>query len=291
MDANPHPAWHPRGLWEIHQVIRRCRGSKRPNIQIFWGRPPGRSAPPAERWAVFPSSFNPPTLAHAEILRWALKEGEFDRALLLLDIHHADKETQDGLLEDRALMKKIAFSREPGLSLGVCSHGRFLDKLEALDGLLPGASTWTFLIGADTFTRILDPRFYEEPRGDLGTLFSRAIFIVFQRGGGAGLRAGIRNWTQRGARILEVALSEEVQAIASTRIRQCRAQGHSLTREVAPEVMAFMQETGLYLPSPPNPPLYKARRHILERLFQEGPDSFAGRDMRKEASRLAGSLR
>lgn len=70
----------------------------------------------------------------------------------------------------------------------------------------------------------------------------------------------------------QVALSEDFQAISSTRIRQCRAQG-------------------LSLPSPPNPPLYQARRHILERLFQEGLDSFAGRDMRNEASMLAGSLR
>lgn len=181
-------------------------------------------------------------------------------------------------------MMQIAFSRDPRFALGVCSHGRFLDKIQALDRLGLSGRWWTFLIGLDTFARILEPRFYTDPAKELAWLFQRANFVVFSRPVvSPKLQHKLREWIEGGASIAWMALPEHIQEISSTRVRQGRAMGRPLCEWVHPGVETFIEDTGLYLPSPPHPPLYEARKRLLEHLFKEGPGPFSERDLRQEA--------
>jgi nicotinic acid mononucleotide adenylyltransferase len=97
----------------------------------------------------FPATFNPPTLAHGEMARWALQEGQCRGVLLLIDLRHADKEAPEAHLLDRLMMAKLAFPPEEGFSLGISSHGRFLDKALALEALFGEKRSWCFIVGSD----------------------------------------------------------------------------------------------------------------------------------------------
>jgi nicotinic acid mononucleotide adenylyltransferase len=280
--------WDPEALWKAHLAISRCARQAVPGIQILMDE--GKHAFAENGWGVFASSFNPPTLAHEAILKRALASSELKACLLLLDVFHADKPIEDALLEDRVLMMGIAFSEDPRVALGISSHGRFLDKLRALRGLDLSRDAWTFLVGLDTFARILDPRFYQEPARELTALFEEARFVVFPRPSvWTETESRLHEWVRRGASIRQMTLPADIQRISSTFVRKERALGRPLDRWIHPDVEAFIEETGLYLPTPSRPPLYDARKRVLERLFREGPGRFQRGDLREEALALCRS--
>lgn len=131
---------------------------------------------------LFPASFNPPTKAHEEMVGFL--NGMKMNVLLLLDMMNADKEIFGAPLEDRLYMMFLLCKRFRGVSLGISSHGRFIDKCKALEVLCKGRSdNAIFGVGFDTFARILEPRFYTDPRKELTNLFSRSGFIIFHRSG------------------------------------------------------------------------------------------------------------
>ena len=273
MSEGPPWVWDPRALREIRRSILRCSSEARPNIQVFQLAANPAGAPPEAEWAVLPSSFNPPTEAHAAMLRWGLDYGGFHRGMLLLDIHHADKGFQDAALEDRGLMLRLRFASEPRLTLGVCSHGRFLDKTAALESFLGRERRWSFLVGMDTVARVLDPRFYIEPERELELLFQRAGFVVFPREGvPPETHGGVERWRARGAQVRFVELPQPVRSISSSAIRDRRARGLPLLPDVSPAVAAFIEETGLYLPDTSRTTRYGERKRWLADLFERGPE-------------------
>lgn len=272
--------WDPSAIWEVHQTIRRCSNSVEPVIEILCAEDTPNSDP--TRWVIFPSSFNPPTEAHAEIIQQTFSALNPNRVLLLLDIEHADKPLQDALLEDRALMMRIRFSHDPRLILGVCSHGRFLDKLHALDALFENSESWTFVVGTDTLDRMLDPVFYHNPDKELETLLERARFVLFTRAGfdHNSVHSRLAQWGQGHNAIKLLKLSRPMRMISSSEVRKRGALGLPLYPLVTPAIETFVEETGLYRSSPSHPPLYAARKCVLQQLFRDGPQAFAGVDMR-----------
>ena len=178
MNENPM-TWDPAALWKIHEAMQACSGSTPVIVPFYRGRSLTRFS--GKKWAVFCSSFNPPTNAHEALVRWAVDVGGFEKVLLLLDVRHAEKPQEDAVSEDRALMMIGAFGRDPNVMLGFSSHGRYLDKLTALDGLLPKPECKrVFLIGEDNVSRLLDPVFYSDPEAELQAVFDKAAFVVFQ---------------------------------------------------------------------------------------------------------------
>lgn len=246
---------------ETIRASKRCLRAGTPHIELLEAQQAsmGQHSP----WAVLPSSFNPPTLAHREMVRWAKKSGGFDGALLLLDLRHADKPMEYAHLVDRILMVRLAFQDQGEVLVGIASHGLFLEKAQPLEMLFPENASWSFLIGEDTLARILDHRFYKDPESELRRLFCFASFVVFQRPGweNASSICPFRD------RMRMAYLPKRVQHISSSSVRNNRSLGLPWKHLVCPKVADFINRTGLYLPEPTP---YASRREALERLFPDG---------------------
>ena len=144
------------------------------------------------RLGVFASSFNPPTTAHVELIRRAAEKFSLDEVLAVAGKTNADKMTYECALEDRIAMLQIAFAEQPYVSIGLSSHAFYVDILDALAQKYPAQTDLHFIVGFDTFERVLDfedqysKRFYRVFNGRieaLSYLFSKSTFVVAGRGG------------------------------------------------------------------------------------------------------------
>lgn len=176
-------------------------------------RPP-RSDQATRKLIVLDSSFNPPTVAHARMAASAVRAAGPDaRLMLLLAVHNADKKPKPAGFSARlAMMDRLARGllplcrgldqldgREPEIDLAVTTRALFIDKWRAMTDsefyrAAPPVET-VFLVGFDTLTRIMDPKYYLAEAGGssgveamsaaLGPFFQRARLLVTTRWGGA----------------------------------------------------------------------------------------------------------
>ncbi|EFQ98709.1 cytidylyltransferase [Nannizzia gypsea CBS 118893] len=145
---------------------------------------------------VLDSSFNPPTIAHTQMVTAAVKAANAEgsppsRLLLLLAIQNADKQPRPALFEDRIVMMRLAAEDiqqalaqdttrdEDGricnvaIDIGVTKRPYFVDKAVAIagdGGIYPKEVEQVHLTGYDTLVRIFEPKYY--PSGDLSVLGS-----------------------------------------------------------------------------------------------------------------------
>jgi nicotinic acid mononucleotide adenylyltransferase len=141
---------------------------------------------PGGRLLVFPASFNPPTLAHLALVREAMRKKSYDELLVLLDGRAMDKRLTGAGLEERLAMLDMLFRRSPEVSIGLSNQGLFVDKLKPLNGLYPSLSAITFLVGFDTLVRVMDAKYYRNPKRSLNRLFKTGRFLVANRADGDG---------------------------------------------------------------------------------------------------------
>jgi nicotinate (nicotinamide) nucleotide adenylyltransferase len=144
------------------------------------------------RLGVFASSFNPPTIAHIELIRRATEAFSLDEVLALAGKTNADKTVYECPLEDRIAMLELAFAEQSQISIGLSSHAFYVDILDAIERKYPAQTDLHFIVGFDTFERVLDfedqysKRFHRAFKGRteaLSYLFSKSIFIVAGRAG------------------------------------------------------------------------------------------------------------
>lgn len=217
-------------------MLERCRGSS--------------------KWGVLAATFNPPTIAHSKMARWALEEGQCKGVLLLLDVRHAEKGHLEAHLLDRLIMAQLAFPKEQGFVLGISSHGRFLDKTLALKALLGADRNWFFLLGSDSLQRMLDPIFYTDYRNELKALFGSASFVVFRREGHLISQEITPPW----ANIVWRNMPDPLKDVSSTKVRQSIRSGQQWAMWVHPSVAKFIEKNHLYRDSS----LYQRRLEKLE---------------------------
>lgn len=169
-----------------------------------------------QRLVVLDSSFNPPTRAHAEMAKSALKwasssssEGGAARLMLLLSVNNADKApkpasfpTRLGMMEGfgHELLKSLAneegLSNGPEIDLAVTKMPYFHDKARVIaeSGFYASSGSpepeQVFLAGFDTVIRIFNPKYYNTEtmsgseggmRAALGPFFERARLRVTMR--------------------------------------------------------------------------------------------------------------
>jgi nicotinamide-nucleotide adenylyltransferase len=202
-----------------------------------------------QKLVVFPSSFNPLTEAHIEIIEEA-REYKLDELLLLLDKSNIDKEVFAASLEDRLLMLLPYFESDEGISIALSSHGLFLDKVRALVKIYPATTEIVFLVGYDTMVRILDKRYYRDREAALDELFGSSRFLVAGRGdkGEEAIFELFHKEENRRFRhkVRVVKLKPFASSISSTQVREMVRQGKSITGLVPHEVLSFIQEMELY---------------------------------------------
>ena len=238
---------------QIQTLIRRIEGAGEPRVEVVSQAQQG-----GLRLGVLAASFNPVTNAHVELIRRAAEAFSLDETLALAGITNADKTGYECSLEDRLTMLELALADDSRVSIGLSSHAFYVDMIEALDRVCAPGTDLHFVVGFDTFERVLDrddryTRRYHRSFSDraeaLKHLFSRSRLIVAARaGGGLGeLRALIeREPAEIGERILFLDFPSELGDRSATEVRARAAKGLPITGLVPESVERYIGERKLY---------------------------------------------
>jgi len=237
----------------IIEAIENARSGREPAVEFI-----RRAGMRGERPGVFASSFNPLTLAHMELMRRAAIAFSLDETLALAGIANADKEGYDARLEDRLRMLDLAFENAPRTSVCLSSHAYFVDVLDALLRIYPEKTDLHFIVGFDTFERVLDRedkytrRYHKEFKGReqaLDHLLTHSRLIVAGRKGAgeAEVRALLAGEPERVAgRILYLDFPAHLAERSATEVRALARAGAPVDGLVPPAVARYIQERGLY---------------------------------------------
>lgn len=171
---------HSEENLHLEKLIHQLDPNGDPQIRWIY-RAPQHIKAGGRRLGIFSGSFNPPTVAHIEMIDAAQKKYNLDEILLILARANVDKGVFGLSLADRLLMLKLYAVNREDFSVAACSHGKFIEKIEALNASYPAGTHFSFIVGYDTFIRLFDPKYYTDLHTALEALFSRCRFIVANR--------------------------------------------------------------------------------------------------------------
>lgn len=210
------------------------------------------------RLGVFASSFNPITTAHVELMKQAAEQFDLDEVLALAGKTNADKRVFECSLHERIAMLVLALERDPKASIGVSSHPYFVDMADALSRVYPDGTDLHFILGFDTFERVLDRdgryfgryyRKFDNRREALEYLTERSRLIVAGRGASGAQEyeelidfepAALRE------RTAYLDLAADVRKRSATDVRRRIAVGLPIRGLVPEPVERFIHERDLY---------------------------------------------
>ena len=217
-----------------------------------------RAGPSGKRLGVFSSSFNPLTIAHLEVMRAAAEGVGLDEVLALAGKTNADKSDYDCPLEVRIEMLLAGLSQFPNMSVGLSSSAFFVDKVDSLARHYPARTEIFFIVGFDTFERVLDSedryttryhRRFRGPADALNYLLSRSHLIVAGRLDKG--REEVRRLVEREAaglsqRIIFLEPASELRDRSAGEVR-CRIEAGLPVNGLVPEaVERYIDQHGLY---------------------------------------------
>lgn len=210
------------------------------------------------RLGIFGSSYNPVTTAHLELMRFAAEQFHLDRMLALAGIANADKSNYDCPLELRLQMLALATRDNPRYDIGISSHPYFVDQLDALQTIYSDKTEFYFIVGLDTFERIVDredkyTKFYHHRFIDraesLEYLLNHSSLIVASRAG-AGL-VEVQALTELlpdavRDKIFYIEFPADLGEQSASQVRQNVRDGETIKGLVYPAVERFIDEHRLY---------------------------------------------
>lgn len=238
----------------IREAIEEVGLSGRPEIKII-----KRATLAGERLGVFPSSFNPITTAHLELMRLAAERFELGELLALAGKANADKLRYDCPLEERVMMVLLALADVERASVGISSHAYFVDMLCAIRAEYPEPREIYFIMGFDTFERALDRdgKYFSMYHRRFGSaaeavefLLERSRIIVAGRGRARReqvLALASEMPRQLRDRVLYLQMPDELSERSATEVRERLRAGLSISGLVPPEVERYIQKRRLYL--------------------------------------------
>ena len=173
-----------------------------------------------------------------------MAEYRLDELLLLLAKANVDKMVFGLPLAARLLTLKRYTQDRERFSVGVSSHGRYIDKVTALKTILPPETEFYFIVGYDTLVRIFDPKYYSDFHAELGELFVDARFIVANRAE-ADVETiesfmdqpEIRRYTPYVSCLL---LPDVYAYMSSTEVRELLKRGEVIEHLVPPSILAML---------------------------------------------------
>ena len=237
----------------LSEIIKRVDPSAEPRIELV-----ERVKATGRRFGVFASSFNPPTIAHVELIQRAAESFSLDEVLALAGRTNADKLDYECSLEDRIAMLTLTFSAEPRASIGLSSHAFYVDMVDALERTYPAQTDLHFIVGFDTFERVLDAedrytrrynRKFESRVEALEYLFARCSFIVAGRAGAGSHNVRLlveREPAVPSDRVLYLDFPADLGELSATEVRKRRREGRLITGLVPAAVEQYIQQNGLY---------------------------------------------
>jgi nicotinate-nucleotide adenylyltransferase len=221
----------------------RSANSDVPRFEVFV---PAQVGPPPTngRLGVLGGAYNPITRAHLLLARYSKELAKLDEVIFVLSKVLPNKPLVEVSVEQRLEMMRLGSSGIPYISLGVCSHGLFLDICIALQQIYPQKPEIFFITGRDAAERILTWP-YDDPAAALAKMFAGFQLLVFERQGKFQLPGDA--WVQKYRnRIRTLEIEENLDTISSTVVRKRVSEGRSITELVPMEVAAFIREHSLY---------------------------------------------
>lgn len=231
---------------ELQSILADLTNSPEPEIRFLKRAESGISGA-GQRLGVFSGSFNPPTVAHVWLCEQAQKQLQLREVLLLLTIVNVDKTQFDFSLEERVEMMTAVVKEHSSWSAALCSHGRFVEKAQAVTKAYPAGTEVWFIVGYDTLVRIFEPRFYPDIPMDeaLQRFFKIARLAVFPRGNFD--EHAVSEFLQRpevkpfADRIDILPTYPSLLWVSSTLIRQKMRLGESVDGLVPQSILEFLQ--------------------------------------------------
>ena len=221
--------------------------SKPPRLSFFRAAPAGVSLVPqarGRRLGILSAAFNPITQAHVALAYSAYQHFQLHEVLFVLPISQPHKLIHDAPIEARLRMMELAVQGHSSFSIGMCTHGLFVDIACAAEAAYPPGTRQWFISGRDAAERILTWS-YPDPAKALGELFARAELLVADRAGVYVLpdRAVVR---EHAGHIHALPLPGEYSHISATDIRARLAKGEEIGGLVPPSVLDYILEHRFY---------------------------------------------
>jgi nicotinate-nucleotide adenylyltransferase len=200
------------------------------------------------RLGVLGGAYNPITRAHLLLARYSREQAKLDEVIFVLPKILPNKPLVGASIEQRLEMMRLGISGIPYISLGICSHGLFLDIYTALQQIYPQKPEIFFITGRDAAERILAWP-YDDPAAALAEMFASFQLLVFERQGSLDLPESplIRQYSSS---IHQLRLTETLDHISSTKVRQRLDAGQPIKELVPQKVAAYMGKEKLYKHSP-----------------------------------------
>ncbi|MGW8208257.1 MAG: nicotinate-nicotinamide nucleotide adenylyltransferase [Syntrophobacteria bacterium] len=222
-------------------------GPVNPDVPRFEVFVPAQAGPPPSngRLGVLGGAYNPITRAHLLLARYSREQCKLDEIIFVLPKILPNKPLVGVSVEQRLEMMRLGISGIPYISLGVCSHGLFLDICLALQQIYPQKPEIFFITGRDAAERILT-WCYDDPAAALAEMFAVLQLLVFERKGKLQLPENplIQKYLNR---IHTLEMEENLDKVSSTEVRQRMSEGRSIGELVPTEVAVYIQKNSLYL--------------------------------------------
>jgi nicotinate-nucleotide adenylyltransferase len=216
---------------------------KTPSFELFV--PAQTVLPPSNpRLGVLGGAYNPITRAHLLLARCSKEQFKLHEIIFVLPKTLPNKPVVDTSVEQRLEMMRLGTTDAPYISLGLCTHGLFLDICAALQKVYLQSPEIFFITGRDAAERIINWT-YPDPAEALAHMFASFQLLVFEREGQLQLRENplIKQYSTR---IHTLRLSENIDHISSTEVRQRMLSGRSINNLVPERVAAFVKSHSLY---------------------------------------------
>ena len=221
-------------------------GPVSPDVPRFEVFVPAQSGLPTSNGhlGVLGGAYNPITRAHLLLARYSREQGKLDEIIFVLPKILPNKPLVGASVEQRLAMMRLAISGIPYISLGVCSHGLFLDIYTALQQIYPQEPEIFFITGRDAAERILTWP-YADPAAALARMFASFQLLVFERKGKLQLPKSplVQKYLNR---IHTLEVEKNLDRVSSTEVRRRVSEGRSIGELVPTEVAVFIQKHGLY---------------------------------------------
>jgi nicotinic acid mononucleotide adenylyltransferase len=201
------------------------------------------------RLAFLPSAYNPPTLAHVDLLESALEVDGVKHVAAMLTTRNVAKHVFGASLHDRVAMLLELHHERPELAVLAANAARIIDQANALSTALGDVGV-DAIVGFDTLERLFDPRYYADMERELAPFFERHRVIAANRGSHG--VTDVEAWVHANAgvfagRILVREIQAYAASLSSTMVRDSLAAGLD-ELAVSPAVRRYIEQHRLYRP-------------------------------------------
>ena len=216
-----------------------------PRIRIIRAAPHGITSEGRHRLGVLGGAYNPITLAHLSMADAAVQTFDLHEMLFLLPEVPPHKTIFGASLKQRLEMMQLAVDDCPYASVGLSTHGLFIDIYQALQGIYPQQCDVFFVTGRDAAERILTWN-YADAEAALRQMLTSFQLIICDREGAFRLPADPLLVPYQD-RMHRCPLAKDFDQVSSTVVRQRCLAGLPLAGFVPSAVAQYIRQHQLYL--------------------------------------------